>query len=226
MSKSFLILTSILSVVLVSCTSSGGPSGGLIGGLTGGLLGALGDNYIGSQENNGSTTIQNADGSTTVIDSNGQVTSTPSTNTNTNVNVGLTGTGTGTGTGTNTGTFTGTGTNSVNGGNTIITSNNTGSAAWREHGGLITGALAGATAGIITDSFRKREVENKYAEGYAKAKSDSIKELYWLKREAQKTANGDDPPLQYRYYEVEVPTHTTSDGVIIDRHKRVIEVVE
>jgi hypothetical protein len=230
MNKCVTTLTSIVSMMLVSCASSGGPSGGLIGGLAGAALGALGDNYIGSQENLGSTTIQNADGSTTVIDSNGQVSTTPGAgNTNNSVNVGLTGATTSTGVGTGMGTLTGTGFNgnNTNGGNTIITSNNTGSAAWRNHGGLITGALAGATAGLLTDSFRKRDAENKYAEGYAKAKSDAIKEFYWIKRDAQRTVNGgDQPPMQYRYYEVEVPAHTTADGVLIDRHRRVIEVVE
>jgi hypothetical protein len=96
-----------------------------------------------------------------------------------------------------------------------------------ENKGMITGALAGAASGVITDQFRKGEIERKYQEGYAKAKSDAIKELYWLKRDAQKSQKGgDDPPVQYRYYEVEVPAHTTSDGVLIDKHKRVIEVVE
>jgi hypothetical protein len=96
-----------------------------------------------------------------------------------------------------------------------------------ENKGAITGAAAGAIAGLITDQVRKGEIQKKYDEGYAKAKSDAIKEFYWLKRDAQKAkGNGDDPPVQYRYYEVEVPAHTTSDGVFIDKHKRVIEVVE
>ena len=75
--------------------------------------------------------------------------------------------------------------------------------------------------------MRQGEVQKKYDEGYAKAKSDAVKEFYWLKRDAQKSQGyGDSPPVQYRYYEVEVPAHTTSDGVFIDRHKRIIEVVE
>ncbi|MDB6140479.1 MAG: hypothetical protein JWO94_3551 [Verrucomicrobiaceae bacterium] len=93
--------------------------------------------------------------------------------------------------------------------------------------GAIVGAAAGAASGLITDQFRQGEIQKRYDEGYAKAKSDAIKEFYWIKRDAQKAkGNGDDAPVQYRYYEVEVPAHTTSDGVFIDRHKRVIEVVE
>jgi hypothetical protein len=96
------------------------------------------------------------------------------------------------------------------------------------HKGLITGAVAGLAAGAITDSFRKGEAERMYNSGYNKAKSDSIKEFYWLKRGAQKhgAAGSDENPVQYRYYEVEVPAHTTSDGVLIEKHKRIIEVVE
>jgi hypothetical protein len=231
MKRSATALLGILSLFFASCSSTGGPSGGLIGGLTGGLLGLAGDRYIGSQSNTGSTTIQNSNGSTTMIDANGRVSTTPAANTtNNSVNVNGSGTTTGTTSGTTTGTTTGTGTvagTSSTSGGTIISSSNTGSQAWRDNAGLITGALAGATAGIITDSFRKKDAERRYDEGYAKAKSDSIKELYWLKRDAQKTMKGgDDPPVQYRYYEVEVPAHTTSDGVLIDRHRRVIEVVE
>lgn len=96
-----------------------------------------------------------------------------------------------------------------------------------ENKGAIVGAASGAIAGLVTDQVRKGEIQKKYDEGYAKAKSDAIKEFYWLKRDAQKgKAGSEENPVQYRYYEVEVPAHTTSDGVFIDRHKRVIEVVE
>lgn len=233
MKRSIPAFGSLLALCLfASCSSTGGPSGGLIGGLTGGLLGYAGDKYIGSQQNNGSTTIRNPDGSTTVIDSNGNVTNTGGTaTTNNTVNVSGTGTGTTTSgtTTTGTGTVSGTGTGTTNSGfgGSIITSNNTGSSAWRDHAGLITGAVAGAAAGFVTDSFREKEAAKRYADGYAKAKSDAIKEYYWLKRDLQKTKNGgDDPPLQYRYYEVEVPAHVRSDGVVVDKHRRVIEVVE
>lgn len=233
MKSSVSTLLAIPLLGLASCASSGGPSGGLIGALTGGTLGALGDHYITNNEGN-STTIQNPNGTTTTIGANGQVTTsgTASNNTSTTVNNGTTGTtGTTTTTDPVTGLVTTTGgtTGTTGTGTTLITSsnNNSGSTIWQDHRGLITGAVAGLAAGAVTDAFRQKEIEKKYDEGYAKAKSDSIKEFYWLKRDAQKTMKGgDDPPIQYRYYEVEVPAHTTSDGVFIDKHKRVIEVVE
>jgi hypothetical protein len=211
-------------LALASCSSDGGPSGGLIGLLSGGTLGALGDHYIGNQSNQGTTTIMNANGTTTTIGPNGQVSNTQAASTTNNI----VNTGTGTTGTTTTGTTAATTAGTVAGtGNTIITSNNTGSDVWQNHSGLIVGAASGLAAGAITDSFRQKEIAKKYDEGYAKAKSDAIKEFYWLKRDAQKTMKGgDDPPVQYRYYEVEVPAHTTSDGVLIEKHKRIIEVVE
>jgi hypothetical protein len=211
-------------LALASCSSDGGPSGGLIGLLTGGTLGALSDNYINNQNQGATTTIMNANGTTTTINPNGSVSNTQAASTTNNVvNTGTSTTGTtttGTTTTGTTGTTTGTG-------NTIITSNNNGSDVWQNHSGLIVGAASGLAAGAITDAFRQKEANEKYDEGYAKAKSDAIKEFYWLKRDAQKTMKGgDDPPVQYRYYEVEVPAHTTSDGVLIEKHKRIIEVVE
>jgi len=232
MKRSAIALLLLPLLGLVSCSSSGAPSGGLIGLLTGGTLGALGDHYIGNSQGS-DTVIQNPNGTTTTIGKNGEVSTSQPQSTNSTVNnlsttTGTTGTTTTGTTGTTTGTTGTTGTTSSNtSGNTIITSSSSGSNAWNEHSGLITGAVAGLAAGVITDSFRQKEIDKKYDEGYAKAKSDSIKEFYWLKRDAQKTMKGgDDPPVQYRYYEVEVPAHTTSDGVYIDKHKRIIEVVE
>lgn len=93
-----------------------------------------------------------------------------------------------------------------------------------EHSGLITGAAAGFAAGAVTDAFAKNEVRQKYIEGYNKGRSDSIKELYWLKRDAERPP--EDSHVQRRYYEVPVPEHITTDGVLVAPHKRVIEVVE
>lgn len=93
-----------------------------------------------------------------------------------------------------------------------------------EHSGLITGAAAGFAAGAVTDAFAKNEVRQKYIEGYNKGRSDSIKELYWLKRDAERPP--EESLVQRRYYEVPVPEHITTDGVLVAPHKRVIEVVE
>lgn len=93
-----------------------------------------------------------------------------------------------------------------------------------EHSGLITGAVAGYAAGAISDGIAKNEVRQKYLDGYNKGRSDSIKELYWLKRDAERP--GGDAGVQRRYYEVPVPEHMTTDGVLVEPRKVVIEVVE
>lgn len=90
--------------------------------------------------------------------------------------------------------------------------------------GLITGAVAGYAAGAISDGFAKNEVRQKYLDGYNKGRSDAIKELYWVKRDAERPS--DDAVIQRRYYEVPVPEHVTTDGVLVEPKKVVIEVVE
>lgn len=90
--------------------------------------------------------------------------------------------------------------------------------------GLIAGAAAGYAAGSLTDMFARNEAEQKYLDGYNKGRSDAIKELYWVKRDAERPSA--DQTVQRRYYEVPVPEHITTDGVLVAPHKRVIEVVE
>ncbi len=92
------------------------------------------------------------------------------------------------------------------------------------HAGLISGAAAGFAAGAITDSMAQNEVKQKYLDGYNKGRSDAIKDLYWLKRDAERPASGEG--VQRRYYEVPVPEHVTTDGVLVEPRKVVIEVVE
>lgn len=93
-----------------------------------------------------------------------------------------------------------------------------------DNAGLITGAVAGYAAGAISDGFAKNEVRQKYLDGYNKGRSDAIKELYWVKRDAERPS--DDAVIQRRYYEVPVPEHVTTDGVLVEPKKVVIEVVE
>ena len=93
-----------------------------------------------------------------------------------------------------------------------------------ENTGLISGAVAGYAAGAISDSFAKNEVRQKYLDGYNKGRSDAIKELYWVKRDAERAT--EDTSVQRRYYEVPVPEHVTTDGVLVEPRKVVIEVVE
>lgn len=93
-----------------------------------------------------------------------------------------------------------------------------------ENTGLITGVVAGGLAGAISDGMAKNEVRQKYLDGYNKGRSDAIKELYWVKRDAERP--GGDADMQRRYYEVPVPEHVTTDGVLVEPRKVVIEVVE
>ena len=94
-----------------------------------------------------------------------------------------------------------------------------------ENSGLITGAVAGYAAGAISDGISKNEIRQKYLDGYNKGRSDAIKELYWVKRDAERP-NGGETALQRRYYEIPVPEHVTTDGVLVEPRKAVIEVVE
>jgi gas vesicle protein len=93
-----------------------------------------------------------------------------------------------------------------------------------DNAGLITGVVAGGAVGMIGDSMAQREVRQKYLDGYNKGRSDAIKDLYWLKRDAERPGGAAD--LQRRYYEVPVPEHVTTDGVLVEPRKVVIEVVE
>ncbi|MEZ0277137.1 MAG: hypothetical protein ACAH88_19660 [Roseimicrobium sp.] len=217
------VLLLILPFHLISCSADGGPSGALVGLLTGGVLGAVGDelrnsddeetsSLFGGSNNNNNNNNNGSSNNNNGSNGNGSITTVTGSKTDTNGDGVID-------------------ENDASTTTTLVGNNNNNSGnneddIFDKHGGLITGAIAGAAAGAITDSFRKKEIQKKYDEGYAKAKSDSIKEFYWLKRDAQKTMKDQDPPVQYRYYEVEVPAHTTSDGVLIDKHRRVIEVVE
>ena len=214
-----------MSLGLSACTSTGGPSGGILGLVTGGVLGHLIDNQVNSDnEANG---YNNGTGTGTGTGTNGTGTTG---GTNGSSSGGLNSLLLGTTKTNSTDPTTGTTTEALQNQYAVINPNSGNTRTedfFGDNKGAIVGAAAGALSGMVTDQFRKGEIQRKYDEGYAKAKSDSIKEFYWLKRDAQKAkGDGDNPPVQYRYYEVEVPAHTTSDGVFIDKHKRIIEVVE
>ncbi|MHB1082122.1 MAG: hypothetical protein ACYC67_22215 [Prosthecobacter sp.] len=114
---------------------------------------------------------------------------------------------------------------STTGGTTTTSSSSGGSGGGlSSHAGLISGAVAGYAAGAISDSMAQNEVKQKYLDGYNKGRSDAIKDLYWLKRDAERPSSGDG--VQRRYYEVPVPEHVTTDGVLVEPRKVVIEVVE
>ena len=218
MNKSAIACLFLFSLGLVSCTSTGAPSGGIIGLVTGGLLGHLVDGESDSSSSGGLFGSSNNNSSSSGA-------GTTSGNGVTPLLLGSTTTN-------STDAATGTTTEAIKNQYAVVNANGGGNSNneddfFGNNKGAIVGAAAGAISGMVTDSFRKGEIERKYQEGYAKAKSDAIKEFYWLKRDAQKAGNGgEDAPVQYRYYEVEVPAHVNSDGVMIERHKRVIEVVE
>lgn len=111
------------------------------------------------------------------------------------------------------------------GGTTTTSSSNGGGSGLGNHAGLISGAVAGYAAGAISDSMSQNEVRQKYLDGYNKGRSDAIKDLYWLKRDAERASTGGDG-VQRRYYEVPVPEHVTTDGVLVEPRKVIIEVVE
>jgi len=87
------------------------------------------------------------------------------------------------------------------------------------------GAVAGLGLGTVAQISRNKKNQKFYTTGYEKGRSDAIKTLYWAQRNAEREEE-EETPVEYRYYEVPVPAYVTSDGVAIDSHRRVIEVVE
>lgn len=90
--------------------------------------------------------------------------------------------------------------------------------------GIALGALSGYSAVRYANKKKEEKQLNTYNSGYVKGRSDAAKTLYWAQRNAEREAEEGD--LEYRYMEVPVAAHITSDGVQIDEHYRVIEVVE
>ncbi|MCB1235597.1 MAG: hypothetical protein KDM91_11045 [Verrucomicrobiae bacterium] len=90
--------------------------------------------------------------------------------------------------------------------------------------GLALGAVAGYGAGKLAENRKAKKQLELYNDGYKKGQSDSVKTLYWAQRNAERAE--EPPPLEYRYYEVPVAKHITSDGVVVDAHRKIIEVVE
>jgi hypothetical protein len=91
------------------------------------------------------------------------------------------------------------------------------------------GAVAGAATGYATGKVLERQEvaaeQKSYRTGYDKGRSDAVKQTYWIKREMQEPGVAE-ASIRRRYYEVPVPPHRTRDGVEIEGHTRVIEVVE
>ena len=92
-------------------------------------------------------------------------------------------------------------------------------------GGTVLGAIAGYAGGVALDNAGKKSQKEHYATGYDKGRSDSTKLLYWAQRDAHARKAGESN-LEKRFYEIPVPAHITGDGVLVEPHNRVIEVVE
>lgn len=90
--------------------------------------------------------------------------------------------------------------------------------------GLALGALAGFGVGKLAENGKAKKQLKVYNDGYKKGQSDSVKTLYWAQRNTER--GEEEPEVEYRYYEVPVPEHVTSDGVVVSAHRKVIEVVE
>ena len=91
------------------------------------------------------------------------------------------------------------------------------------------GAAAGAAAGFATGKVLDRQEvaaeQRSFRTGYDKGRSDAVKQTYWIKRELQEPGLAE-ASIRRRYYEVPISPHRTRDGVEIEGHTRVIEVVE
>lgn len=92
-------------------------------------------------------------------------------------------------------------------------------------GGTVLGAVAGYAGGVALEKAGKKSEQAQYANGYDKGRSDSTKLLYWAQRDAHARKAGD-KNLEKRFYEIPVPAHITGDGVLVEPHNRVVEVVE
>lgn len=92
-------------------------------------------------------------------------------------------------------------------------------------GGTVLGAVAGYAGGVALEKAAKKSEAAHYATGYDKGRSDSTKLLYWAQRDAHARKAGESN-LEKRFYEIPVPAHITGDGVLVEPHNRVVEVVE
>ena len=52
-----------------------------------------------------------------------------------------------------------------------------------------------------------------------------MKRLYWASKRIHE-GDGLDEDFHRGYYEIPVPEHVTSDGVVIEAHSQVVEVIE
>ncbi len=91
--------------------------------------------------------------------------------------------------------------------------------------GAVLGAAAGAVAGTAFNYWTQSNERQAYAQGYQKGQSDEVKRLYWA---SKRLHEGDELSGTFNrgYYEIPVPEHVTNDGVIVEAHTQVVEVIE
>ena len=90
--------------------------------------------------------------------------------------------------------------------------------------GSVLGAAAGAVAGTAFNHWKDAGEKEAYSTGYESGRSDEVKRLYWI---SKRLHEGDDSGgLGRGFYEIPVPEHVTKDGVIIEQHTQVVEVIE
>lgn len=92
-------------------------------------------------------------------------------------------------------------------------------------GGTAIGAVAGYAANEVFKASSEKSRKQQYVSGYDKGRSDATKMLYWAQRDTHRRALGEST-LEKRFYEIPVAAHMTRDGVLIEPHSRVVEVVE
>jgi len=74
-------------------------------------------------------------------------------------------------------------------------------------------------------NYWKDSVERKaYSTGYVKGR-DEVKRLYWVTKRLHEGEDGSGG-LNRGYYELPVPEHVARDGVVIEAHAQLVEVIE
>jgi hypothetical protein len=95
--------------------------------------------------------------------------------------------------------------------------------------GALLGAAAGVAAGVVVNHWQESAEKDAYLDGYDRGRNDEVKRLYWASKRlhnAELYGRGPSDGLERSYYEVPVPAHVAGDGVIIEGHRQVIEIVE
>ena len=91
--------------------------------------------------------------------------------------------------------------------------------------GALIGAATGAAAGTALNYWTQDTQRKAYTSGYQRGQSDEVKRLYWASKRIHE-GEGLGETFHRGYYEIPVPEHVTSDGVVIDAHTQVVEVIE